>query len=124
MCLLGTADGLLDGIQGRAGKHHACAPMRRCRMSKQPSDLHYQLPEAPPPLKLPPPPLKPPPPPPPPPPPKPPKPPPPKPPRPPPRPPPQPLPPDHPRELDHASMANKNATTPAPKPMGSKWLNS
>src|ERR1700675_4776156 len=84
-------------------------------MPNQASDPHHQLPEAPPPPPPPPPPLNPPPPPPPPP-----KPPP----RPPPKPPPQPLPADHPRDVDPASMANKNATIPAPKPMGRKWLNS
>src|SRR5258708_2044795 len=114
---LDACDGLLDGVERCAGEQHACAPVRRCGMANQAPDLHHQLPEAPPPLKPPPPPLKPPPPP------LPPKPPPLKPPpRPPPKPPPQPLPADHPREDDPASMANRNATTPAPTPMGSRWL--
>src|SRR6266446_3949899 len=104
MRLLGTGDGLLDRIQGRGGEQHARSPMSRRSMTDQAADLHHQLPEAPPPLKPPPPPLKPPP-------------------RPPPKPPPQPLPADHPREEDPASMANRKATTPAPTPMGSKWLN-
>src|SRR5258708_3311002 len=85
---------------------------------------HTPPPPHPPPPGAPPPPHPPPPPPQtPPPPPRPPKPPPLKPPpRPPPKPPPQPLPADHPREDDPASMANRNATTPAPTPMGSRWL--
>src|ERR1700722_20358563 len=118
---LGSGNRLLDGVERRAGKHHARAPMACCSMAKQAADLHYQLPEAPPPPPPPPPPLNPPPPPKPPPP----RPPPPNPPpRPPPKPPPQPRPADQPREFDPASMANKKAMTPAPKPMGSKWLSS
>src|SRR5450631_756184 len=82
---LGSCDGLLDGIESRGGEQHSRAPVCRHCMAQQASDLHYQLPEAPPPLNPPPPPLNPPPPPPPlnPPPPKPP----PKPPSPPPKPP-------------------------------------
>src|SRR6266404_1220934 len=103
---LDAGDGLLDGVESCTGKQHARAPMSRCGMPNQAPDLHHQLPEAPPP-----------------PPPPPPNPPPPKPPpRPPPKPPPQPRPADHPREVDPASIANKNAITPAPTPMGSKWL--
>src|SRR5579859_6403780 len=109
---LDACDGLFDGVERCTGEQHACAPMRGCGVAYQASDSHHQLPEAPPPPP-PPPPLNPPPPPPPP------KPPPPK---PPPKPPPQPRPADHPREVDPASMANKKATTPAPTPMGSKWL--
>jgi hypothetical protein len=41
---------------------------------------------------------------------------------PPPNPPPQPLPADHPREAEPASMAKRNATMPAPTPIGRKWL--
>src|ERR1700689_1596461 len=95
---------------------------RRC-VPQQTSDLHYQLPEAPPPLNPPPPPLKPPPPPKPPLPPRPPNPPP-KPPSPP-NPPPKPPPPlVHPPREPPESMANRNATKPAPMPIGIKWLKS
>src|SRR6185437_12999584 len=118
MGAFGAADGLFDGIEGCGWKQHARAPVRRRSVAHEAADLHHQLPEAPPPPKPPPPPLKPPPPPPPnPPPPNPP-------PKPPPNPPPQPRPADQPRDDDPVSMANRNANTPAPKPMGSKWLNS
>src|SRR5580700_9215711 len=83
--------------------------MRRRCVPNQASDLHHQLPEAPPPLNPPPPPLNPPPPPPPP------KP-------PPPQPPPQPRPVDHPGRDPPASSANINANTPAPMPIGITWL--
>src|SRR6202453_4124374 len=85
-------------------------------MADQPSDLHHQLPEAPPPPKLPPPPLNPPPPPEPRPPPKLP------PPIPPPNPPRQPpLPADQPRPAP-SNIAKRNATTPAPTPSVNRWL--
>src|ERR1700734_3911714 len=110
----GAGDGLLDGIQGLAGKALPRPPVGRPPVPDHPPDLHHQLPEAPPPPPPPPPPLKPPPPP---------NPPPPKPPpRPPPKPPPQPLPADHVRELDPASMAMTKAKTPAPPPRGSRGL--
>src|SRR5882757_1064430 len=92
--------------------------MSRHCVPQQASDLHYQLPEAPPPLNPPPPPLKPPPPP---------RPPPPRPPNPPPKPPSPPKPPPplvQPVREPPESMANKNATKPAPMPMGIKWLKS
>src|SRR5580692_3100421 len=94
--------------------------MGRDRMSDEAPDRHPQPPEAAPPPPPPPPPLNPPPPPPR-------KPPPMPPPNPPPNPPPKPphpLPADHPRELEPASIANKKATIPAPRPMGKKWLKS
>src|ERR1019366_8570971 len=87
--------------------------MGRRHMFDQACELHHQLPEAPPPPNPPPPPLKPPPPP---------KPPPPKPPpRPPPKPPPRRLPVDQLR-VDPINIANRKATTPAPRPIGKKWL--
>src|ERR1700729_4399903 len=90
----------------------------RC-VPNQTSNLHHQLPEAPPPLKPPPPPLNPPPPPP-----KPPRPPPPKPPPKPPSPPPKPPPLVQPEREPPLSMAKRNASKPAPMPMGIKWLKS
>src|ERR1700677_4678240 len=91
--------------------------MRRGCVPNQASDPHHQLPEAPPPPPPPPPPLKPPPPPP-----KPPPPaqPPPKPPRPPPKTPPL----VQPEREPPVNMANRNASKPAPMPMGIKWLKS
>src|SRR5271156_5879676 len=89
-------------------------------MADEAPDRHHQPPEAPPPPPPPPPPPHPPPPPPP----TPRNPPPSPPPSPPPKPPPQPLPADHAREAEPASIANRKATIPAPKPMGRKWLKS
>src|SRR5260221_8485616 len=116
---LGPCRRLLDGIQGAFGEPETRAPMRRCHMSDEAPEPHHQLPEAPPPLKPPPPPLKPPPPlePPP----RPPNPPPNPPPIPPPKPPQPPPPAVQPRE-DPSSIANKNPSTPAPRPRGSPWL--
>src|SRR3984957_2433060 len=120
---LDSLDCLLDGIECGVREQHSRAPMRRRCVPDQASNLHHQLPEAPPPLNPPPPPLKPPPPPPKPPPPPPPSPPP-KPPPNPPSPPPKPPPLVQPEREPPVSMANRNASKPAPMPMGIRWLKS